>query len=82
MMDKQNEIWQPLVTEPCQDHGTKQGTGEPPKLWPRFVPRPVWLLLGVQIFGFTLSVAAELLIVAALGVIFVSWAALSFGKQE
>jgi hypothetical protein len=28
------------------------------------------------------SVAAELLIVAALGVIFVSWAALSFGKQE
>ena len=38
--------------------------------------------LGVQIFGFTLSVAAELLIVAALGVIFVIWAALSFGKQE
>lgn len=38
--------------------------------------------LGVQVFGTTLSVAAELLIVGALGVIFVSWAALSFGKQE
>jgi ABC-2 type transport system permease protein len=38
--------------------------------------------LGVRIFGFTLSVATELLIVAALGVIFVIWAALSFGKQE
>jgi len=38
--------------------------------------------LGVQVFGTTLSVAAELLIVGALGVIFVSWAALAFGKQE
>jgi ABC-2 type transport system permease protein len=38
--------------------------------------------LGVHVFGTTLSVAAELLIVGALGVIFVSWAALSFGKQE
>ena len=38
--------------------------------------------LGVQVFGTTLSVAAELLIVGALGVIFVSWAALSFRKQE
>ncbi len=38
--------------------------------------------LGVQVFGTTLSVATELLIVGALGVIFVSWAALSFGKQE
>jgi len=38
--------------------------------------------LGVQVFGTTLSVATELLIVGALGVIFVSWAALSFGKQD
>ncbi len=38
--------------------------------------------LGVQIFGITLSVAAELAIVAALGVLFVTWAALSFGRQE
>jgi len=38
--------------------------------------------LGVQVFGTTLSVLAELLIVGALGVIFVSWAALSFGKQD
>ncbi len=38
--------------------------------------------LGVQVFGTTLSVAAELLIVGALGVIFVSWAALSFRKQD
>jgi ABC-2 type transport system permease protein len=38
--------------------------------------------LGVQVFGITLSVAAELLIVGALGVIFVSWAALSFRKQD
>lgn len=37
--------------------------------------------LGVQIFGVTLSVAAELLIVGVLGAIFVTWAALSFGKQ-
>ncbi len=37
---------------------------------------------GVQIFGFTLSVPIEFLIVAALGVVFVSWVALSFGKQE
>lgn len=38
--------------------------------------------LGIQIFGVTLSVGAELGIVAALGVIFVTWAALSFGRQE
>jgi ABC-2 type transport system permease protein len=37
--------------------------------------------LGVQVFGVTLSVAAELLIVGVLGAIFVTWAALSFGKQ-
>jgi ABC-2 type transport system permease protein len=38
--------------------------------------------LGVQIFGITLSAAAELLIVGALGVIFVSWATLAFRKRE
>lgn len=38
--------------------------------------------LGVQLFGITLSVAAELAIVAVLGVLFVTWAALSFGRQE
>ncbi len=38
--------------------------------------------LGVQVFGVTLSVLAELLIVGALGVIFVTWAALSFRKQD
>jgi ABC-2 type transport system permease protein len=37
--------------------------------------------LGVQVFGVTLSVAAELLIVGVLGAVFVTWAALSFGKQ-
>jgi ABC-2 type transport system permease protein len=37
--------------------------------------------LGVQVFGITLSAAVELLIIAALGAIFVSWAALSFRKQ-
>ncbi len=37
--------------------------------------------LGMQVFGTTLSVFAELAIVGALGVIFVTWAALSFGKQ-
>jgi hypothetical protein len=38
--------------------------------------------LGVQIFDTTLSAFSELLIVAALGVIFVTWAALSIGQQE
>lgn len=38
--------------------------------------------LGMQVFGTTLSVFAELAIIAALGVIFVTWAALSFGKQD
>jgi ABC-2 type transport system permease protein len=38
--------------------------------------------LGVQIFGTTLSVAAELAIVVLLGAIFVTWAALVFGKQK
>lgn len=37
--------------------------------------------LGVQVFGITLFAVVELLIIAALGAIFVSWAALSFGKQ-
>ncbi|HET9922185.1 MAG TPA: hypothetical protein VFQ30_20305 [Ktedonobacteraceae bacterium] len=40
------------------------------------------LRLGVQIFGITLSVPVELLIVGTLGVIFVSWAALSFGGKS
>lgn len=40
------------------------------------------LSLGVQVFGTTLSVVDELLIVGALGVVFVSWATLAFRKQE
>jgi hypothetical protein len=38
--------------------------------------------LGVQVFGITLSVLAELLIVGALGVIVVTWVALSSRKQS
>jgi ABC-2 type transport system permease protein len=48
------------------------------------LPPPVssQLGLGITIFGTSLSVTAELLIVAALGLIFVTWAALAFGKQD
>ena len=38
--------------------------------------------LGIQIFGTRLSVAVELLVVAALGLIFITWAALLFSKQD
>lgn len=38
--------------------------------------------LGVTIFGTTLSVWAELLIVAVLGAIFVTWAAIAFAVQD
>ncbi len=38
--------------------------------------------LGVQIFGQTLSVRDELVIVAVLGLIFVSWAAYMFSRQD
>lgn len=37
--------------------------------------------LGMQVFGTTLSIFSELVIVGVLGGIFVTWAALSFGKQ-
>ena len=47
---------------------------------PRFVSN--FLGLGIRIFGYTLSVPFELLIVAALGLIFVTWAAISFNKQD
>jgi ABC-2 type transport system permease protein len=39
-------------------------------------------LVGVQVFGQTLSIGVELLIVAVLGAIFVTWAAISFSKQD
>ncbi len=38
--------------------------------------------LGVRVFNVTLSAAVELLIIGTLGAIFVSWAALSFRKQD
>lgn len=41
-----------------------------------------FLGLGVTIFNYTLSVAIELGIIAALGLIFVVWAAASFSKQD
>ena len=41
-----------------------------------------FLGLGVTIFNYTLSVAIELGIIAALGLIFVVWAAAWFSKQD
>lgn len=41
-----------------------------------------FLGLGVKIFDYTLTVPAELGILAVLGVIFVTWAAFSFSKQD
>lgn len=38
--------------------------------------------LGVVVFGRTLSVAAELGVLALVGIFFVTWAALSFSKQD
>lgn len=41
-----------------------------------------FLGLGIKIFDYTLSIPAELVIVAVLGLIFVTWASVSFGKQD
>ena len=38
--------------------------------------------VNVTIFGYTLSAAAELAIVAVLGLIFVTWAAIMFSRQD